>query len=72
MAEQVESIEDQCQNMVNILIDSVNMECYDFAATSPSIGCDFTLNIASISSTLTNTLWWPILAKQCDFWKPKN
>jgi hypothetical protein len=56
MAEQVESIEDQCQNMVNILIDSVNMECYDFAATSPSIGCDFTLNIASISSTLTNTL----------------
>ncbi len=68
----MESIEDQCQNMVNVLIDSIDKECCGFVATSPSIGCDSTSNIANISSTLTNSLWWPLLAKQRDFWKPKN
>jgi hypothetical protein len=56
----VENIEDQCQNMVDVLIDSIDMECCGF-------GSDSTPNIANISSTLTNTLQWPLLAKQCDF-----
>jgi hypothetical protein len=32
----------------------------------------FYYNIAHTSSTLTNILPWPLLAKQRDFWKPKS
>jgi hypothetical protein len=59
-------------NMVNVLIDLIDKEYCGFAVTSPSIGCDSTPNITSISSTLIDTLQWPLLMKQCDFWKPKN
>jgi hypothetical protein len=52
----VENIEDQCQNMVDVLTDSIDRECYGFVTTSLSLGCDSTPNIANISSTLTETL----------------
>jgi hypothetical protein len=58
--------------MVAILTNLINRECWGYVVTSLSIGCDYVLAIANISSTMTNALPWSLLATQHDFWKPKS